>query len=69
MPIACFWGSEIVKGSVGDRTGPFTISEPQNQEIGKFDLQVREWRAMDFEAPKLWKGRSGSIHESMRSHL
>ena len=37
----------------------FTILEPRNQEIGQFHF-VREPRAMDFEVPKLRKGRSGS---------
>ena len=40
-------------------TNPLTILEPQNQEIG--ELYVAQERcATDFEAPKLWKGSSGS---------
>ena len=31
-------------------TGPFTISEPQNQEISEFVL-VQKSRATDYEAP------------------
>ena len=41
-------------------TNPFTILEPHDQEIGEFYL-VRELRATDFEAPKLWKGFSGRL--------
>ena len=37
---------------------PFTISEPQNQEIGEFH-GVQERRATDFKASKLCKGWSG----------
>ena len=33
-------------------TGPFTIFEPQDQEIAEFYV-VRERRTIDFEAPKL----------------
>ena len=40
-------------------TGPFTILGPHIQEIGEFYV-VRERHATDFEAPILWKGRSGS---------
>ena len=40
-------------------TDPFSISEPQNQEIAEFYL-VQERRKTDFEAPKLWKDRSGT---------
>ena len=40
-------------------TGPFTILEPQHQEIGEF-CEVKERRATYFEAQKLWKGRSGT---------
>ena len=39
---------------------PFTISEPQNQEIGKFYV-VQDGLGTDLEAPKLWKGRSGVL--------
>ena len=41
-------------------TNPFTIFYPRNQEIGEFKV-VQERRATDFEAPKLWKGSSGTI--------
>ena len=34
------------------------LSEPQNQEIGKFYV-LQERRVTDFKARKLWKGRSG----------
>ena len=37
---------------------PFHNFMHQDQEIGEF-YAVQESRAMDFEAPKLWKGRSG----------
>ena len=33
-------------------TNNFTISEPQDQEIGEFNL-VQKRRAADYEAPKL----------------
>ena len=39
-------------------TGPSTILEPDNQEIGTFYV-VEDRRAMDFEAPKLREGRLG----------
>ena len=35
------------------QTGPFTILQPQDQEIGEF-YSVQERRSTDFEAPKLW---------------
>ena len=38
---------------------PFSILEPQDQEIREFYV-VQERRATNFEAPKLWKGSSGS---------
>ena len=41
-------------------TNPFTILETQDQEIGAF-YEVQERRERDFEAPKLWKGSSGSF--------
>ena len=41
-------------------TGPFTVFEPQDQEVGKFYV-VQERRTTDFEASKLWKGRSDSV--------
>ena len=40
-------------------TNPFTISKPRDQEICEFYV-VQECRATDFEAPKLWKGSSGT---------
>ena len=36
----------------------FTILESQNPLIDEFYV-VQERRAMDFKAPKLWKGSSG----------
>ena len=39
-------------------TVPFPILEPHDQEIGEFYV-VQKRRVTDFEAPKLWKGRSG----------
>ena len=39
-------------------TDPFTILEPCDQEISSFYVDQKR-RATDFEAPKLWKGRSG----------
>ena len=39
-------------------TNPFSILEPQDQEIGEFYV-VQERRATDLKAPKLWKGSSG----------
>ena len=41
-----------------DPTNPFTILEHSDQEIGEFYV-VQERRATDFEALKMWKGRSG----------
>ena len=35
--------------------GPFTISEPQDQEIDNF-YACQERRETDPKAPKLWKG-------------
>ena len=49
-------------------TGPFTISEPQDQEIGEF-LVVQERRKTGFEAPKLWKSRSGYFLTSLPVRL
>ena len=40
-------------------TNIFTILVPHDQEIGECYV-VQECRATDFEAPKLWKGSSGS---------
>ena len=37
---------------VRNPTGPFTILEPKDQEIGKFHA-IQEGHTMDFEAPKL----------------
>ena len=39
-------------------TGPFTMLELQEQEIGEF-YAVEKRRATDFEDPNLHKGRSG----------
>ena len=39
-------------------TDPFTIFEPQHQDIGKIYV-VRERYTTEFAAPKLEKGRSG----------
>ena len=39
-------------------TGPYSFVEPWDQEIGE-SYEGQERRATDFEAPKLWKGRSG----------
>ena len=39
-------------------TGPFTILEPQNQEIGEFYVVYE--RATDIEAAKLRNGLSGT---------
>ena len=41
-------------------TGPFAISEPQDQEIGEFYV-VQKRRATDFDDPKTSKGRSGGV--------
>ena len=40
-------------------TNPFTILEPLDQEIGEFYV-VQERHATDLDAPKLWKGSSGT---------
>ena len=40
-------------------TNPFTILEPQDQEISEFYV-VQERHTTDFKAPKLWMGSSGS---------
>ena len=48
-------------------TSPFTILEPQDQEIGEFYV-IQERRATDFEASKLWKG-SPSFAEITISNL
>ena len=44
-------------------TRPFTILEPQDQDIGEFYV-VQERRTTDFEASKLWKGSSGGKLEN-----
>ena len=41
-------------------TNPFTILKPQDQGIVKF-YAVQNRRSTNFEAPKLWKGLSGSL--------
>ena len=40
-------------------TDPFTILEPRDEEIVEFYAEQKR-RATDFEAPKLWKGLSGT---------
>ena len=40
-------------------TNPLTFLEPRDQEIGEFYV-AQEHRATDIEAPKLWKGSSGT---------
>ena len=47
-------------GEISFPTGLFIISESQDEEIGK-DYVVQERRSTDFEASKLWKGRSGLL--------
>ena len=42
-----------------NQTGPLKILKPKDQEIGEFCV-VQERYATDFEALKLWKGRSGT---------
>ena len=39
---------------------PSTILEPQDQKIGRFII-VQEHHTTEMEAPKLWKGWSGSL--------
>ena len=46
-------------------TSPFTILEPQDQDIVEFYV-VQERRATDFKAPKLWKGLSGASSTELR---
>ena len=41
-------------------TDPFTIFEPEHQDISK-NYVVRERHTTEFEAQKLEKGRSGSL--------
>ena len=43
----------------------FTILEPQDQEIGK-SYVFQERLATNFEAPRLWKSRSGSLETTTR---
>ena len=45
--------------SAGNPTDPFAIWEPRNPEIHKIYI-FQERRVTDYEAWKLWKGRSGS---------
>ena len=47
-------------------TDLFTISGPHDQEIGEFYVAIQKRSATDFEAPKLWKGRSG--HYTLRDN-
>ena len=60
----CYWTFETKEGVAEiieflfNPTNLFTILGPHDQEIGEYYV-VQERRATDFEAPKLWKGRSG----------
>ena len=63
---SCCFGSQshanrFKKGS----TGPFTILEPSDQEIGELYV-VQERRMADFEAPNLRKTQSGSLRSRCR---
>ena len=44
----------------GYPTSPFTNLKPRNLGVGEICV-VLECRTTDFEAPKLWKGRSGTF--------
>ena len=55
----CLWVPFLDNSVDSYPTGPFTISEPRNQEIGEFYV-VQGRRTTYFEASKLWKGGSGS---------
>ena len=46
-------------------TGPFTIEEPQYQEIDEFHV-VQARQVTDFEVLKLWKGRSGTFYSARK---
>ena len=48
---------ESISREIDFPIGPFTILESQKLEINGFH-RAQESRARDFEAPKLWKGRS-----------
>ena len=48
-------------------TGPFTILEPQDLEIGDF-YAVQKRHPSGTDAPKVWKGRSGSLVQLRRSN-
>ena len=55
-------GYQFMTGSIREKgkklhASPFTVLEPRDQGIGKYCV-VQKRRATDFEAPKLWKGRS-----------
>ena len=54
----CFPGHICIQKGF-NQTGPFTILQPQDQEIGEFN-SVQERCSTDFEAPKLWTGRLGT---------
>ena len=54
------WALNMQTMETRDPTNPFTMLEPQDQEIGEFYV-LQERRATDFEASKLWKGSSGSV--------
>ena len=49
--------------SGGWPTGPSTILEPQDQEIGELFF-VQKHRTMDFKVPNMWKGWSGANDRS-----
>ena len=50
-----------MQAQVNGPTDLFTNLEPQYQEMGNYYAVGQERRATDFEAPKLWKGRSGAL--------
>ena len=54
-----FHGSVAAAAAQSIPTGPFTTLEPQDQVIGEATV-VQKRRETDFEALKLWKGRSGN---------
>ena len=56
---ALFTGKSVASIKTSYPTGLFPVFEPQYQGIGEFYV-VHERRATDFEARKLWKGRSGN---------
>ena len=60
------WALNMQTMETRDPTNPFTMLEPQDQEIGEFYV-LQERRATDFEASKLWKGSSGSVERLQKS--